>query len=84
MPSFPFLFAIRDSAAVTTGDVVVPVRGPYAPGAGRVVVARPEALELVDYLLSLRRAYPVSPSPEDERRQRGGNRTGTRSMHTMP
>jgi cytochrome c oxidase cbb3-type subunit 2 len=58
MPAFPFLFELKDPAAVQPGDRVVNVTGPRAP-AGKVVVATSDALALVEYLLSLRRDYPV-------------------------
>jgi cytochrome c oxidase cbb3-type subunit 2 len=58
MPAFPYLFEEKDPEAVGPGDRVVPVRGPRAP-AGKVVVATEDALALVEYLLSLRRVYPV-------------------------
>lgn len=58
MPAFPYLFEEKAPDAVALDDVVVPVRGPRAPE-GRVVVATPDALALVDYLLSLRRDYPL-------------------------
>lgn len=73
MPAFPFLFEERDPADVGADDVVVPVRGEYAPE-GRVVVATDDALALVDYLLSLRRGYPVPGSPEA--REAGGTEPG--------
>jgi cytochrome c oxidase cbb3-type subunit 2 len=44
---------------VRPGDRVVKIPGPRAPK-GVVVVARPEAIALVDYLISLKRQYPVS------------------------
>ncbi|MFW6079549.1 MAG: cbb3-type cytochrome c oxidase subunit II, partial [Gemmatimonadota bacterium] len=59
MPSFPYLFEEKDSAEVDDDDLVVPVREPYAPDDGRVVVATADAVALVDYLLSLQRSYPV-------------------------
>jgi cytochrome c oxidase cbb3-type subunit 2 len=62
MPAFPFLIEEKDSAAVTPQDRVIPLRGERAPK-GKVVVATPDALALVDYLLSLKRNYPV---PEAE------------------
>ncbi|MDE1917250.1 MAG: cbb3-type cytochrome c oxidase subunit II [Sphingomonadales bacterium] len=59
MPSYPFLFEIKDHAA--PGDTVV-----WLPReqrvAGKVVVARPEAMALVAYLLSLDRTYPAPAS----------------------
>lgn len=59
MPSFPFLFEIRDRAYA--GEETVELPAPYAAPPGKVIVARPEASRLVDYLLSLDRSYPVRP-----------------------
>lgn len=61
MPGFPYLFEEKDSSAVRPDDRVVTIPGPRAPK-GKVVVAKPEAIALVDYLLSLKRQYPV-PEP---------------------
>ena len=61
MPGFPYLFEEKDSSAVQPGDRVVTIPGPRAPK-GVVVVAKPEAIALVDYLISLKRQYPV-PEP---------------------
>ncbi len=55
MPPYPFLF--RVVSAASAGEVVVSVPEPYAPSDG-VVVAQPAALDLVAYLLSLRRDHP--------------------------
>ncbi|KIQ97236.1 cbb3-type cytochrome c oxidase subunit II [Lysobacter sp. A03] len=60
MPNFPFLFEIKPEAG--PDDVVVQLPAQYAPTAG-VVVAKPEALELVEYLISLDRTYPAA-NPE--------------------
>jgi cytochrome c oxidase cbb3-type subunit 2 len=63
MPGFPYLFEERSPDEVRPGDRVVTIPGPRAPR-GVVVVAKPEALALVDYLLSLNRQYPVAaPAP---------------------
>lgn len=85
MPAYPFLFEEKDSAAVRPDDRVVPVRGPRAPR-GKVVVAKPDALALVDYLLSLKRTYPV---PEMQTPGTGAEGTRAaredgRSVNTMP
>lgn len=61
MPSYPYLFEIKDKPE--EGDRVVNLPPAYAP-VDKVVVAKPEALELVEYLLSLDRTYPVAPPPE--------------------
>lgn len=50
MPSFPYLFEIKDAAGPT--DEVVAIPAPWGPSAG-VVVVGPEAAALVDYLLTL-------------------------------
>lgn len=55
MPSYPFLFEIK--ARADRDDVVVSLPAGLAP-AGSVVVARPEAVDLVRYLQSLDRSYP--------------------------
>lgn len=60
MPNYPFLFEIKAEAA--SDDVVVQLPARHQPADG-IVVARLEALDLVDYLLSLDRTYPVA-NPE--------------------
>jgi len=57
MPNYPYLFEVKAEAA--NGDTVVQLPDAYRP-AGGVVVARQEALDLVDYLLSLDRTYPAA------------------------
>ena len=61
MPGFPYLFDEKRAADVRPGERVVTIPGPRAPK-GVVVVARPEAVALVDYLISLKRDYPVPDS----------------------
>jgi cytochrome c oxidase cbb3-type subunit 2 len=56
MPSFPFLFKVKQQAG--PDDHVLKVPGEYAPKNG-VVVATPDAQALVDYLLSLKHEYPA-------------------------
>ena len=56
MPAYPFLFEVRDQAEA--GETVVVLPPDFAPE-GKVVVARPEALDLVSYLKSLNRSYPA-------------------------
>lgn len=63
MPPYPYLFEVRDGQ-VLEGDTVVNLPPAFAVP-GKVVVAKPEALALVSYLLSLDRTYPALPaSPE--------------------
>ncbi len=57
MPAYPFLFEARSGAA-QPGEVVVTLPPGAAP-AGVRIVATPEAIALVDYLLSLDHSYPV-------------------------
>lgn len=56
MPSYPYLFEVKDQPDI--GDKVVNLPPGYAP-AGKVVVAKPEALDLVQYLLGLDHTYPA-------------------------
>ena len=58
MPSYPYLFETK--AAAEPGDEVVKLPPGQTP-AGQVVVARPEALDLVKYLQGLNHTYPVLP-----------------------
>jgi cytochrome c oxidase cbb3-type subunit 2 len=60
MPSYRYLFEVKDKA--DPGEKVVSLPPSYAP-IGQVVVARPEALDLVAYLLALDRTYPVKAPP---------------------
>ena len=52
MPGYPWLFDIKQKAAEDDETVTVPP--PFGPPEGMVVVARPEARDLVKYLLTLR------------------------------
>ena len=60
MPAYPYLFETK--AAAEPGDEVVKLP-PGQGTAGKVVVARPEALDLVKYLQGLDHTYPVLPAP---------------------
>ena len=68
MPSYPFLFEVRQGEA-KPGETVVTLP-PSLAKPGQVIVAKPEALALVTYLQSLDRTYPalaplpVAPSKE--------------------
>lgn len=59
MPSYPYMFEVRQGAA-RPGETVVNLP-PSLTKPGEVVVAKPQALALVSYLLSLDRTYPVLP-----------------------
>ena len=58
MPSFPFLFAMKDQAQM--GDEIVDLPAGTGPAA-KVVVTLPRARALVSYLLSLKHDYPAGP-----------------------
>ena len=65
MPAYPFLFERKQQAEVDDTVVILPPA--YAPEDG-VVVAGPDALDLVAYLQALDRTYP---SPTDGLRDDG-------------
>lgn len=56
MPSYPYLFETKSKAE--PGEVVVNLPPGQVPD-GQVVVARPQAVDLVKYLLSLDRSFPA-------------------------
>lgn len=60
MPSFPFLFETK--AKADPDELVVNLPPGLVPS-GQVVVARPQAVDLVKYLQSLKRDYPVVAAP---------------------
>jgi cytochrome c oxidase cbb3-type subunit 2 len=60
MPAFPFLFELRTGSARPGEQVVQLPPGAVPPGT--TVIAKPEALALVAYLLSLDHTYPVDPT----------------------
>lgn len=81
MPGFPFLFEARQPNEVRPGEKVVAVTGPRAPK-GVTIVAKPEALALVDYLISLNRQYPVADSLRaTDRMAVGGGTHGAGGTH---
>jgi cytochrome c oxidase cbb3-type subunit 2 len=59
MPSFAFLFRVRDRAEM--GDEIVNLPPGVGP-TGKVVVATPKASALVSYLVSLKHEYPAGPT----------------------
>jgi cytochrome c oxidase cbb3-type subunit 2 len=58
MPSFPYLFDVKDKA--DPGEEALNLPPGTAPS-GKVVVPKPEALDLVKYLQALKRNYPILP-----------------------
>ena len=75
MPSYRYLFEVRDGPGADSARVVN-VPGGRLP-AGRVVVASPDAVALAEYLLSLSRQYPVDSAALGTR-PIGGAREGHR------
>jgi cytochrome c oxidase cbb3-type subunit 2 len=63
MPAYPYLFEVRQGAA-KPDEVVVNLPPAFAKP-GQVVIAKPEALALVDYLISLDRTYPALKAVDD-------------------
>ena len=61
MPSYPYLFELKAKADQGEIEVKLP---PGAAPAGQVVVARPDAIDLVRYLQALDRSYPAVPAHE--------------------
>ncbi|QEA11647.1 cbb3-type cytochrome c oxidase subunit II [Comamonas flocculans] len=59
MPSYPYMFEVKDKADKDETVVNLP---PGTAPEGKVVVAKPEALDLVKYLQSLKRNYPIVPA----------------------
>jgi cytochrome c oxidase cbb3-type subunit II len=75
MPAFPYLFEEKRPQDVRPGDRVIRIPGSRAPR-GVAVVATPEALALADYLISLKRQYPVPDSTRARDRMATGRGAG--------
>lgn len=58
MPAYSFLFEVKDESAVAKGERVV-VLPPGTVKPGKQVIARPEALDLVAYLIGMKHTYSV-------------------------
>lgn len=54
MPAYPYLFRVKKEANVMASEVTVPVSAEYAPPGDRVVLATDEALNLYEYLMTLK------------------------------
>lgn len=63
MPSFRFLYKMKQIQGQPSADAVQGLTGPLAPRAGWEVVPTDEAKALVAYVLSLNRNYPLPESP---------------------
>jgi cbb3-type cytochrome oxidase cytochrome c subunit len=62
MPSFKFLFEVRKIGAVPSDDALK-LPPAFAPAAGCEIVPKPEAKQLVAYLLSLHANVPLYEAP---------------------
>jgi cbb3-type cytochrome oxidase cytochrome c subunit len=62
MPSFKFLFDVRKMGSAPSPDALN-LRKEFAPAGGYEVVPKPEAKQLVAYLLSLRADAPLYEAP---------------------
>ncbi len=58
MPAYPYLFEVKEQAEP---DEVVIKLPPERQPQDKVVVARPEAVDLVKYMQALNRSYPILP-----------------------
>jgi cytochrome c oxidase cbb3-type subunit II len=66
MPSFDYLYVTRKIVGQKS-DEALDLKGEFAPPAGYEVVPTTEARELVAYLLSLNRNYPLKEAPLPEK-----------------
>ncbi|MFZ4597947.1 MAG: cbb3-type cytochrome c oxidase subunit II [Terrimicrobiaceae bacterium] len=64
MPSFRYLYKLQLIQGQPSDDAVTGLVGPHAPPPGYEVVPSDEARELVAYLLSLKKNFPLPESPE--------------------
>jgi Cbb3-type cytochrome oxidase, cytochrome c subunit len=62
MPSFRYLFEEREIQGQRSA-LAVDVQGPHAPKPGYEIVPKQDAIELVAYLMSLKRDYPLTEAP---------------------
>lgn len=65
MPSYPWLFEIKNTEAVLSSDIKVAVPEEYLPRPGHTVVASEKALALVAYLQSLKQAELPGPADRE-------------------
>ncbi len=63
MPSFKFLFEVRKQINGVASSEALNLPAEFAPAAGYEVVPKPEAKQLVAYLLSLRADAPLYEAP---------------------
>ena len=66
MPSFRYLYRMQKIQGQPSADAVQGLQGPHAPPPGYEVVPTQQAVELVAYLLSMKRDYPLPEAPQEE------------------
>ncbi len=67
MPAYPYLFKEREIAGEPSA-LALKVSGPDQPKPGYEIVPKAEAIDLVGYMMSLKRDYPLpeAPTPAEE------------------
>jgi cytochrome c oxidase cbb3-type subunit II len=80
MPSYRFLFEVREEAAVGKGERVVTLP-PGTVAAGKSVLATPEALDLVAYLQGMKHEYPVLVPAQAKALRGSKNEAATPNPH---
>lgn len=68
MPSYKFLFREKEKSEVQRDDVIVKVDKKFN-NSGKVIVAKQEAVDLVNYLVSLKRDFPTDQLKNFEKRE---------------
>ena len=63
MPSYQFLYKVRQIQGRPLDEALQGLTGPHAPPAGYEVVPTDDANALVAYLLSMKRNYPLPEAP---------------------
>ncbi len=62
MPAYPYLFEERKISGERS-ELAVDVTGPRQPKSGYEIVPKADAIDLVGYLMSLKRDYPLPEAP---------------------
>jgi cytochrome c oxidase cbb3-type subunit 2 len=68
MPSYRFLYEEKNADEVDRNDVIVKIDKKYNQS-GKIIVAKREAVDLVNYLLSLKRDFPTDQLKNFEKRK---------------
>ncbi|GJM33339.1 MAG: cytochrome-c oxidase [Saprospiraceae bacterium] len=78
MPAYPWLFEEKDTISIREDDIIVPVGPNFYNKAGKKIVAKEEALQLVAYLQSLKQPeiqgeIPIDFIPAAKKKREKGN-----------